>query len=574
MSPPTKTTSPRPQVAQPAPQQAQAQPKKANELLKRLQGLLSKKERTPKHSYEFREAAELQPLIGNRGLNAVLTGEGGSPPLGAQQLGTTAQNPSGDEDNYITGTSEPTVPSVYIQKGSSTHGSASLPPELPGNAALASSRQSRDEPSVNSEDTASRNPPYSPVGPQGYTSLLTRGPAYSDEFIRGNAYIWKKKVEPFREELGISDERAHEMASRARAAGENVLKESVQRARDRISTLQQKATTAELSPSEQGQLAELLQKVAKLEAALAARQARDADDDYVPYLRTRIVPFLAGQMTTKLGWGPAEAYGFFGKQAPEQLGDATGSLSEGAQEVRQTGTPSLGTYFKTGTTGSVPIVRELDQGEREAYRVHGQGGSLAYGLDKAPLDTGKWRSNWAGPGWGIYVMDQAGNFYAGPHKVSLFHHSTFLAGGEVAGAGELKAVQGKLVGITNKSGHYAPAAEEAFQVLHHLKSAWGIDLGGVEFTYYSGRFPNGVKWQGGAAAFYETFKRGNFDEANRKAEAMSPSQPVVQQSTSSGSGQAPQPAPQPAPANAQGDKRSWVPKDPRSPSWRPRNERR
>jgi hypothetical protein len=42
----------------------------------------------------------------------------------------------------------------------------------------------------------------------------------------------------------------------------------------------------------------------------------------------------------------------------------------------------------------------------------------------------------------------------------LFHHSAFLAGQQVAGTGELKAVQGKFVAITNKSGHYKLEAKK------------------------------------------------------------------------------------------------------------------
>jgi hypothetical protein len=42
------------------------------------------------------------------------------------------------------------------------------------------------------EDIGSRNPPYSPLGPQGYTSLLERLKSYEDEFTQANPNIWKE----------------------------------------------------------------------------------------------------------------------------------------------------------------------------------------------------------------------------------------------------------------------------------------------------------------------------------------------------------------------------------------------
>jgi hypothetical protein len=65
------------------------------------------------------------------------------------------------------------------------------------------------------------------------------------------------------------------------------------------------------------------------------------------------------------------------------------------------------------------------------------------------------QANMMGKDWGIYVMVPEGQMYAEGHKVGLFHHSSFLAGGDVAAARQLKvSTAGKLEHITNKTGPY------------------------------------------------------------------------------------------------------------------------
>ncbi len=57
----------------------------------------------------------------------------------------------------------------------------------------------------------------------------------------------------------------------------------------------------------------------------------------------------------------------------------------------------------------------------------------------------------------IFVVDGSSNIYASnAHFVFLFHHSTILAGGGVAAAGEIVATNGVITKITNCSGHYTP----------------------------------------------------------------------------------------------------------------------
>jgi hypothetical protein len=123
-----------------------------------------------------------------------------------------------------------------------------------------------------------------------------------------------------------------------------------------------------------------------------------------------------------------------------------------------------------------------------------------------PLDTGAMVSNASGPGFGIFVMSKEGDVYVGSHKVGIFHHSSFLGGGQVAAAGEMKVVGGKLEMLTNKSGHYKPKHENNMQIIGALKGA-GIDPGSYKYRF----FPEqpGIKPETfDSADLYELAKRG------------------------------------------------------------------
>lgn len=78
-------------------------------------------------------------------------------------------------------------------------------------------------------------------------------------------------------------------------------------------------------------------------------------------------------------------------------------------------------------------------------------------------------------GRAIFVMDEAGNFYAYKYpKAGAFHHSSFLGGKPVAAAGEIEVIAGEITGISDKSGHYTPAAKFLNQAMKKFESL-GID---------------------------------------------------------------------------------------------------
>ena len=147
-------------------------------------------------------------------------------------------------------------------------------------------------------------------------------------------------------------------------------------------------------------------------------------------------------------------------------------------------------------TYKVKYVR--DEGEREQLELTG-GSPLMQGKPPKAYDTKDAYSVHSGKGWAIYVMGGGGQIYAAPHKISRFHHSSFLAGAATAGAGELKVADGKLVGITNKSGHYQPGRKHMLQVLQEFSSK-GVGLSGVMLKLFD---PEPKVYPGGAEKFME-----------------------------------------------------------------------
>jgi len=103
-------------------------------------------------------------------------------------------------------------------------------------------------------------------------------------------------------------------------------------------------------------------------------------------------------------------------------------------------------------------VTYLDDTGRQAYKLTTKNG-LLYDAKGNLFDTAGGSSlHRGGGGRAIFVMDSTGNIYASNyHGKGKFHHSSFLAGGPVAAAGEISVVRGKLTEITDRSGHYKPA---------------------------------------------------------------------------------------------------------------------
>jgi len=124
-------------------------------------------------------------------------------------------------------------------------------------------------------------------------------------------------------------------------------------------------------------------------------------------------------------------------------------------------------------------VEYLSPEQAEAYRVFVWEGRL-YDANGQPVHTSDAASHWSGQGRAIFVMDSQGNIYLSKkHEVGKFHHSSFLAGRPVAGAGEMEVEHGVIRVITDRSGHYQPPAHLLQQVLRVLAEQ-GVDVSQID----------------------------------------------------------------------------------------------
>jgi hypothetical protein len=93
---------------------------------------------------------------------------------------------------------------------------------------------------------------------------------------------------------------------------------------------------------------------------------------------------------------------------------------------------------------------------------------------------------------------------AQPARTELlgFHHSSFLEGRDVACAGEIEAVQGKILSINNNSGHYRPPPECLTAVVDVLRRR-GVDVERVKvgINRSGGHVHGALHYFEGAAAF-------------------------------------------------------------------------
>jgi hypothetical protein len=116
----------------------------------------------------------------------------------------------------------------------------------------------------------------------------------------------------------------------------------------------------------------------------------------------------------------------------------------------------------------------FDAAGRGRFRLHVVKGLLVQ-ADGTPLDTG-------GAPF-LVVLAPDGELYAGSGDYSSdskLHHSSFLAGAEVAAAGEVVVHEGKVVRITSRSGHYKPPMCLLDQLSAELVRR-GVELDGVPF---------------------------------------------------------------------------------------------
>jgi hypothetical protein len=126
-----------------------------------------------------------------------------------------------------------------------------------------------------------------------------------------------------------------------------------------------------------------------------------------------------------------------------------------------------------GALQDLKVYYDTDLAKQGMTQVTINGGFLSLG--RSPLDTSKMVTHFSGPGKGIYALSSTGNLHVGSHVVGHYHHSSLLAGSNVACAGEMEVRGGRLVWLSNKSGHYLPSYNHLLQILHLLQKK-GVDM--------------------------------------------------------------------------------------------------
>lgn len=216
---------------------------------------------------------------------------------------------------------------------------------------------------------------------------------------------------------------------------------------------------------------------------LADDLAKPADDAVPPSVGDDAVPPGTGDDAIPPGTGDDAVPPGLGDDAAKPADDATLPPDEVPPARTAEDGPAMPTkemdpeYVKWDKEHGVEY---LSKAQLEAHRLVVHDGKL-YKSNGQLFDTAAGKSHWgAGESRAIFVMDKHGNLYASNHHaVGQFHHSSFLGGKPVAGAGELMVTNGKLKFISDQSGHYRPPPQAMQQVIDALEDA-GMNVDDVK----------------------------------------------------------------------------------------------
>lgn len=172
-----------------------------------------------------------------------------------------------------------------------------------------------------------------------------------------------------------------------------------------------------------------------------------------------------------------------GFEGPNTPGAAKWRKLAGAgygRPVRNFSVPELGGWqrYRLG------VVRYFTEEERKRFLI-GVAGQLLYqgeGNTTIPFDTTQTGKNALGSeGMAIFVMDRKGSIYSSrTQRAGVIHHSSLLAGGNVAAAGEISVDNGRLKMVTNQSGHYMPNDTAIVNFLREIRKR-GVELDNDSF---------------------------------------------------------------------------------------------
>ena len=146
-------------------------------------------------------------------------------------------------------------------------------------------------------------------------------------------------------------------------------------------------------------------------------------------------------------------------------------------------------YFKEDEIASISSVQYFTESEREEYRLEINNQVFSTKHDGILHTEDKAKKTH------IYVQNKMGQFFVCEHESGLKNHSSFFAGAPVRSAGSFIFEKGKLIGVSNDSGHYRCSLTNFRDCLRSLCNK-GINLGDVSATFYNSktrRIISGIK---------------------------------------------------------------------------------
>ncbi|AWF81203.1 hypothetical protein BTJ40_10445 [Microbulbifer sp. A4B17] len=145
--------------------------------------------------------------------------------------------------------------------------------------------------------------------------------------------------------------------------------------------------------------------------------------------------------------------------------------SKGAKMVAAPYWPEVHHPNHQATHGRNGNVRYLSARDRQKHLVTFTGNSLVIPQQRR-FELGILQNT---AGNIIFVVDTQRNFYVGRKNLGRFHHSSFMAGQPVLGAGTIVLGAGyQILEVNNHSGHYRPGALEMKKVALAISSLGGI----------------------------------------------------------------------------------------------------
>jgi hypothetical protein len=158
-----------------------------------------------------------------------------------------------------------------------------------------------------------------------------------------------------------------------------------------------------------------------------------------------------------------------------------------APNPRYRTTPMLAAYAGEDVPGNEVwgiAVQYLSDSQRAAFRLHIANG-LIYDAHDNLLDTADASSLHTDQARAIFVMDDGGNFFASKwHSEGEFHHSSLISGQPAAAVGEIEVQNGRLIALSDRSGHYRPQRAFTGQAIDELRKN-GVDFVNVQLDIIS-----------------------------------------------------------------------------------------